>query len=384
MKDAVSVPLLDLKAQYATLRDEIRPAVDRVLESQQCINGPEVGQLEKAVAAYCHAKNCVGVSSGTDALLLSLMALDIGAGDEVITSPYTFFATAGSIARLGAKNVFVDIDPATFNIDPTRIEAAITPRTKAIMPVHLFGQCAEMDPILAVAKKHHLHVIEDAAQAIGSEYQGKRAGTMGTIGCFSFFPSKNLGAVGDAGAVTANDDLLAKRLLKLRGHGAEVKYFHDEVGGNFRIDTIHAAVLAVKLKYLDQWTAARQANAAYYTKAIQADPVLRSVITPPAVVQSRHIFNQYIVRTKDRDGLKDTLKANRIGTEIYYPVPMHMQKCFDDLGHHKGDFPHSEEAALTTLALPIYPEMTTAQRSHVVETLRAFAVEKTARRAAAG
>jgi dTDP-4-amino-4,6-dideoxygalactose transaminase len=384
MTKPVAVPLLDLKAQYAALKDEIRPAIDRVLESQQCINGPEVTQLEKEVARYCHTRHCVGVSSGTDAILLSLMALDVGAGDEVVTTPYTFFATAGCIARVGARPVFVDIDPATFNIDPDQIEAAISPRTKAIMPVHLFGQCADMDPILDIARRHDLPVIEDAAQAIGSEYQGKRAGSMGTVGCFSFFPSKNLGAVGDAGAVTTNDDALARRLVKLRGHGAEVKYFHDEVGGNFRLDTIHAAVLSVKLRYLDQWTAARQANAAYYTKAIEADPVLRSVIAPPRVVQSRHIFNQYVVRTRDRDGLKDFLKVRQVGTEVYYPVPMHLQKCFADLGYRKGDFPHSEEAAQTTLALPIYPELSEAQKEHVVDALGAFAAEKTARRAAAG
>jgi dTDP-4-amino-4,6-dideoxygalactose transaminase len=384
MTKPVVVPLLDLKAQYAQLREEIRAAVDRVLESQQCINGPEVAQFEREVAKYSEAKHCVGVSSGTDALLLSLMALDVGPGDEVVTTPYTFFATAGSISRLGAKPVFVDIDSVTFNIDPARIEEAVTPRTKAVMPVHLFGQCADMDPILAVAKKHKLAVIEDAAQAIGSEYKGKRAGSMGTVGCFSFFPSKNLGAVGDAGAVTCNDDALARRLVKLRGHGADVKYYHDEVGGNFRLDTIHAAVLSVKLKYLDNWTAARQANAAFYTQAIEADPVLRSVVTPPTVVASRHIFNQYVVRTKDRDGLKDFLKVRQIGTEIYYPVSMHQQKCFADLGYRKGDFPHSEEAAQTTLALPIYPELTDAQKRHVIDTLAAFAAEKTARRAAAG
>ena len=384
MSKPIVVPLLDLKAQYAALRDEIRPAVDRVLESQLCINGPEVAQMEREIAKYSGAKHCIGVSSGTDALLLSLMALDVGFGDEVVTTPYTFFATAGSISRLGAKPVFVDIEPATMNIDPTLIESAITPKTKAIMPVHLFGQCADMGPIMAVAKKHNLPVIEDAAQAIGSEYRGKRAGSMGDVGCFSFFPSKNLGAVGDAGAVTCNDDALARRLVKLRGHGAEVKYFHDEVGGNFRLDTVHAAVLSVKLKYLDEWTAARQANAAFYTKAINADPVLRSVISPPRVVQSRHIFNQYVVRTKDREGLKDFLKVRQVGTEVYYPVPMHMQKCFADLGHRKGDFPHSEEAALTSLAIPIYPELSETQKRHVVDSLAAFAVEKTSRRAVAG
>ncbi|MSR51693.1 MAG: DegT/DnrJ/EryC1/StrS family aminotransferase [Gemmataceae bacterium] len=382
MTKPITVPLLDLKAQYATLRDEIRPAVDRVLESQACINGPEVAQLEKEIAAYSSAKHCIGVSSGTDALVLCLMALDVGAGDEVVTTPYTFFATAGSIARLGAKPVFVDIDPATFNIDPSKIEAAITPKTKAIMPVHLYGQCAEMDPILAIARKHNLPVIEDAAQAIGSEYKGKRAGSMGTVGCFSFFPSKNLGAVGDAGAVTCQDDALAKRLVKLRGHGANVKYYHDEVGGNFRLDTIHAAVLSVKLKYLDQWTAARQANAAFYTKAIESNKATRAMITPPPIVQSRHIFNQFVLRVKDRDGLKDFLKVHQIGTEIYYPVPMHLQKCFADLGHQEGDFLHSEEAALTTIAIPIYPELSDAHKQHVVNSLAAFAAEKTATKAA--
>ena len=382
MSKPLTVPLLDLKAQYAALRDEIRPAVDRVLESQQCINGPEVATLERQIAKYCQANHCVGVSSGTDAILLSLMALDVGAGDEIITTPYTFFATAGCIARVRAKPVFVDIDPATFNIDPAKIESAITAKTKAIMPVHLYGQCAEMDPILAVAKKHNLPVIEDAAQAIGSEYKGRRAGSMGTVGCFSFFPSKNLGAIGDAGAVTCNDDKLARRLVKLRGHGAEVKYYHDEVGGNFRLDTIHAAVLTVKLKHLDEWTAARQANAAFYTAAIQTSSALRAAIVPPPIVQSRHIFNQYIIRTRNRDALRDFLKARQIGTEVYYPVPMHLQKCFAELGHRKGDFPHSEEAALTTLALPIYPELTDVQKRYVVETLAAFAAEKTASRAA--
>ncbi|HJZ94711.1 MAG TPA: DegT/DnrJ/EryC1/StrS family aminotransferase [Gemmataceae bacterium] len=382
MSKPVSVPLLDLKAQYAALRDEIRPAVDRVLESQLCINGPEVAQLEKEVARYCGCKHAIGVSSGTDALLVALMVLDVGLGDEIITTPYTFFATAGSIARLGARPVFVDIEPATFNIDAKAIEAAVTPRTKAIMPVHLFGQCADMGAIMDVARRHKLPVIEDAAQAIGSEYQGKRAGSIGDIGCFSFFPSKNLGAVGDAGACTTNDDALAKRLLRLRGHGAEVKYYHDEVGGNFRLDTIHAAVLSVKLKYLDQWTAARRANAEFYTKAIEANPLLRSVVTPPPVVESRHIFNQYVIRTRDRDGLKEFLKVHQIGTEIYYPVPMHLQQCFGYLGHRPGDFPHSEEAARTSLAVPIYPEMTEAQKQHVVDSLAAFAGEKTANRAA--
>jgi dTDP-4-amino-4,6-dideoxygalactose transaminase len=324
------------------------------------------------------------VSSGTDAILAVLMALDVGPGDEVITTPYTFFATAGCIDRLRAKSVFVDIDPVTYNIDPAQIEAAITPRTKAIMPVHLYGQCAEMDPILAIAQKHNLPVIEDAAQAIGSEYKGRRAGSMGTFGCFSFFPSKNLGAPGDAGAVTTNDDRLAKLVKLIRTHGSEPKYYHKMVGANFRIDTLHAAVLRVKLQHLDRWTAGRQANAAFYTQAIESNPVLRSVITPPTAVQSRHIYNQYVLRTTDRDGLKDFLKVKNIGTEIYYPVPMHVQECFKHLGYKPGDFPQSEAAAAQTLAIPIYPELSAAQKQYVVDALTAFAVEKTAVRTKAG
>lgn len=384
MDKPMAVPLLDLLPQYAPLQHEIEEAALRVLRSQQYINGPDVAELEKEVATYCGAKHCIGVSSGTDAILAVLMALDVGPGDEVITTPYTFFATAGCIDRLRAKSVFVDIDPVTYNIDPNAIERAITPRTKAIMPVHLYGQCAEMDPILAIAQKHNIPVIEDAAQAIGSEYKGRRAGSMGTFGCFSFFPSKNLGAPGDAGAVTTNDDRLAKLVKLIRTHGSEPKYYHKMVGANFRLDTLHAAVLRVKLKHLDSWTTGRQANAAFYTKAIEGNPVLRSVITPPTTVQSRHIYNQYVLRTADRDGLKDFLKVKNIGTEIYYPVPMHTQECFKHLGYHAGDFPHSEAAAAQTLAIPIYPELSMAQKQYVVDSLTAFAVEKSAVRTKAG
>jgi dTDP-4-amino-4,6-dideoxygalactose transaminase len=371
-KNAVSVPLLDLHSQYAAIKGEIDAAIQRVVDSQFFINGPEVTELEKQIAEYCGAKHCIAVSSGTDALIVALMALDIQPGDEVITTPYTFFATAGSIVRLGAKPVFVDIDPATFNIDPNRIEGQITARTRAIIPVHLFGQCAEMDPILEIAQRRGLAVIEDAAQAIGSEYRGRRAGSMGDLACFSFFPSKNLGAFGDGGAVVSNDDALAEKVLLLRNHGAKPKYFHKIVGGNFRLDTIQAAVLQVKLRYLDQWSAKRQQHAAYYDAAIARDARLRSTITPPAVVRSRHIFNQYVIRLENREQLRDHLKHNQVGTEIYYPVPMHVQECFENLGYRAGDFPESERAANTSLALPIFPELTGAQKQQVVDALTSF------------
>jgi dTDP-4-amino-4,6-dideoxygalactose transaminase len=296
------------------------------------------------------------------------MALDLKPGDEVITTPYTFFATAGAIVRLGGRPVFVDIDPATFNINPHLIEACVTKRTRAIMPVHLFGQCADMDPILDIARRYGLAVIEDAAQAIGAEYKGRRAGSMGTVGCFSFFPSKNLGAFGDGGAVVTNDSALAEKMRVLRNHGSKPKYYHKMVGGNFRLDTIQAAILQVKLKCLDGWTARRQQNAAFYDAAF-ARAGLRGngVQTPKA--QPGHIFNQYVVRLSDREAVKDHLKLLEIGTEVYYPLPMHMQECFADLGYKKGDFPESEKAALTSLALPIYPELTAGQKQKVVDSI---------------
>ena len=371
-KATVSVPMLDLHAQYAAIKPELDAAVQRVIESQHFINGPEVAQLEEQVARYCQARHCIGVTSGSDALLIAMMALDIGPGAEVITTPYTFFATVGAIVRLGAKPVFVDIDPATFNIDAAGIEAKVTPRTKCIIPVHLFGQCADMDPILAVAKKHRLTVIEDAAQAIGSEYKGRRAGSMGTVGCFSFFPSKNLGCFGDGGAVTTNDSALADRMNLLRNHGAKPKYFHKVVGGNFRLDTIQAAVLLVKLKYLDSWSAKRQQHAAFYDQQLaRCDS-----ITPPKVVASRHIFNQYVLRVADRDGLREHLKQQQVGNEVYYPQPMHLQECFADLGHGEGDFPESEKAALNTVAVPIFPELTAAQKDQVVAALSSFYAQR--------
>lgn len=367
----MNVPLLDLKAQYATLRDEIRQAIDDVCESQHFILGPHVEDLEKQVAAYSQCAYGIGVSSGTDALLVALMALEIKAGDEVITTPYSFFATAGVIARLGAKPVFVDIDPKTYNLNPALLERAITPRTRVIMPVHLFGQSADLDPILEIAKRYHLAVIEDAAQAIGSEYKGKRIGSLGAIGCFSFFPSKNLGGFGDGGMVVTNDPVLAERLCVLRVHGSKPKYYHNFVGGNFRLDALQAAILKVKLKHLDAWTAGRQRNARLYDQAFANSKIRTPVpIWKSTGDQHYHIYNQYIVRVPNRDRVQATLKTAGIGSEIYYPVPLHLQKCFAKLDHKLGDFPESERAAAETLALPIYPELTFEQLDYVVQKIK--------------
>jgi dTDP-4-amino-4,6-dideoxygalactose transaminase len=364
--EIMPVPLLDLKAQYATIREEVNAAVLRVLESQHFILGPEVEALEEEVAAYSQCKYGIGVSSGTDALLVALMAIDIQPGDEVITTPYTFFATAGSIVRLGAKPVFVDIDPLSYNIDHTKIEAAITERTRAIMPVHLYGQMAEMDPIMELANRYNLYVIEDAAQAIGAEYKGRRAGSIGHLGCFSFFPSKNLGGIGDGGMVVTNDPQLADRLKLLRGHGARPKYYHQVVGGNFRLDAVQAAVLRVKLKYLDEWTTGRQRNAAIYheifAKTMTAKDsklnIVKSLITLPIELpQRRHIYNQFVIRLHERDALLKYLQIQKVGCEVYYPVPMHMQECFEDIKCQLGNFPVSECAANESLAIPVYPEL---------------------------
>jgi dTDP-4-amino-4,6-dideoxygalactose transaminase len=366
------VPLLDLKAQYATLRDEIRTAMDRVAESQYFILGPEVEALEAEIAAYSHCRFGIGVSSGTDALLVALMALDLQPGDEVITTPYTFFATAGCIARLGAKPVFVDIDPHSYNIDPAPIEAAVTARTRAILPVHLFGQVADMAPIMQVAERHGLTVIEDAAQAIGAEEDGQRAGSIGHLGCFSFFPSKNLGGFGDGGMVVTNDPALAEKLKLLRGHGAKPKYYHKVVGGNFRLDALQAAILRVKLKYLDEWTAGRQRNAARYRQLFQELGLDEVVGLPGERENVRHIYNQFVIRCPQREGLMAHLKQHGIGHEIYYPVPMHLQECFADLDYHAGDFPESERAANETLAIPIYPELTEEMQRSVVNAIAQF------------
>ena len=369
----MKVPLLDLKAQYAGIRHEIREAIDRICESQQFILGPEVSALEAEIAAYCGARFAVGVSSGTDALLAALMAAGVGAGDEVTTTPYSFFASAGVIARLGARPVFADIHPDTFNLDAREAVEKITSRTKAIMPVHLFGRCAEMDPILTVAEGHGIAVIEDAAQAIGAfDEKGRNAGTIGLIGCFSFFPSKNLGAFGDAGMAVTNDERLAETLRILRVHGSKPKYFHRVVGGNFRLDALQAAVLRVKLKYLRAWTEARRANTHRYRTLFQEAGLLGRVTLPGDV--AGHIYNQFVVRVQDRDRLQAFLRERGIGTEVYYPLPLHLQECFRALGYRKGDFPHAERAAQESLAVPVFPELTEAQQEYVVDQIREFCV----------
>jgi len=375
----MKVPLLDLKAQYQSIKSEIRPCIDDICESQHFILGPHVEQMEAKLAAYCSAHYAVGVSSGTDALLIALMAAGIGPGDRVITSPYTFFATAGAIARLGAAPVFVDIEPTTYNIDVhglaetlEKMDAGRRDTVKAVIPVHLYGQCAEMGPLMDICRRYHLIVIEDAAQAIGAEYQGQRAGSLGDLGCFSFFPSKNLGAFGDAGLVTAQSKELDDRLRMLRVHGMEPKYYHQIIGGNFRIDALQAAVVAIKLDHLDDWTSGRRQNAATYRQLFKAAGLEYRVILP-AEVQSRHIYNQFVVRVSGRrDDLKDFLGQQGIGTEVYYPVPLHLQACFADLGYGRGDFPEAERAAEETLALPIYPELTQEQLSYVVASIKAF------------
>jgi dTDP-4-amino-4,6-dideoxygalactose transaminase len=363
------VPLLDLEAQYRPLRDEILAAMTRVCDGQRFIMGPEVEALERELASYLDVRHAIAVSSGTDAILAALMVLGIGPGDEVVTTTYSFFATAGCVARVGATPVLVDIDPVTFNLDPAAVRAALTPRTRAIIPVHLYGLCAEMDPIMEAAREHGIPVIEDAAQAIGATYKTRQAGSIGTIGCFSFFPSKNLGAFGDGGLVTTNDPALAHELRLVRNHGAEPKYFHKRVGANFRLDALQAAVLRVKLPHLARWTAMRQANAARYDALLASAGLSDRVAVPFVPVDRRHIFNQYIVRVPDRDRVRAFLADRGIGTEIYYPVPFHLQECFAGLGHHRGDFPHAEAAAASTLALPIYGELTADQQAAVVGAL---------------
>ena len=365
----MKVPLLDLKAQYATIKDEILPAMTAVMESQYFINGPEVKELEKQVAAYSDCSAAIGVSSGTDALLCSLMTLGIGAGDEVITTPYTFFATAGSIWRTGAKPVFVDIEPDTFNIDPAKIEAAITPKTKAIIPVHLFGQMAEMDPIMEIASKHNLFVIEDAAQSIGSVYKGRKAGSIGTAGCFSFFPSKNLGGMGDGGMVVTQDAVLGEKITQCRNHGSKPKYYHKWVGGNFRLDTLQAAGLIVKLRHLNYWSVGRRENAAKYNELFAG---CKAVKTPVIRDYNQTVYNQYVIRVPRRNDLKAFLKEQEIGSEVYYPLSLHEQECFASLGYKRGDFPVSEAAADETLAIPIFSELTDEQIQYVAGKVMEF------------
>jgi dTDP-4-amino-4,6-dideoxygalactose transaminase len=368
---AVEVPLLDLKAQYASIRDDVDAAVARVMESQYFILGPEVAALEKEVAAYSDAAHGVGMSSGTDALLAALMALDIGAGDEVIVPTYTFFATAGVVARLGATPVFIDIDPATYNVTAAAVAAAVTPRTRAVIPVHLYGRMVEMDGIMDLAMKHGFAVIEDAAQAIGAfDAAGRKAGSIGDMGCFSFFPSKNLGGAGDGGMTVTQDPELAGRLKMLRMHGMEPKYYHAIVGGNFRLDALQAAVLRVKLRHLDDWSAARRRNADRYRDLFQQAGLAGSITLPTD--EPGHIYNQFVIRAPRRDELQAHLRTHGIGTEIYYPVPLHLQQCFTALGQGAGSLPHAEAAARETLALPIYPELTEQQLEHVVDTIAAF------------
>ncbi len=359
----MQVPMLDLKAQYATIKDEILEQVNDVLETQRCIGGPKIEELEKEIAKASDCKYALGVSSGTDAILNCLMSLDIGSGDEVITTPFTFFATVGCIARTGAKPVFVDIDEKTYNLDPSKIEAAITENTKAVIPVHLFGQMADMDAIMEIANKHNLAVIEDACQSITSTYKGKKAGSIGLAGCFSFFPSKNLGGIGDGGMIVTNDDQFYDKIFKMRNHGGGRQYHHDFIGGNFRLDPIQAAALLVKLPHLDDWSAARRANAEYYNKKFESTEVATPFIDDNCV----SIYNQYVIRVPKRDQVMEHLQKNNIGCAVYYPVPLHLQDCFKYLGYKQGDMPVSEKAAEQVLALPVYPELTDEMQDYVVE-----------------
>ena len=378
----MSVPLLDLKAQYRTIKDAVNSAILEALETQYFILGPKVQAFEEEVAKYSQSKYAIGVSSGTDALLVSLMTEGVGYGDEVITTPYSFFSTAGCIARVGAKPVFVDINPVTYNIDPTKIEAAITSKTKAIIPIHLYGQMADMNPVMVIANEHGLAVIEDGAQAIGAEYKGKRAGSIGNYGCFSFFPSKNLGGIGDGGMVVLNDEKRAEKLRIMRNHGDKPKYYYSMIGGNFRLDAVQAAVLLVKLKYLDDWTEGRRKNADTYRQMFRdADLVIddpgkmtdvKGLVLPEEISNGRHIYNQFVIRVDRRDEMRSFMRERNIGHEVYYPVAFHIQECFAYLGYKKGDFPESERAAAETIALPIYPELTYKQMEEVVKTICEF------------
>lgn len=375
----MEVPLLDLKAQYKKLKSEIEPAVLKVIEEQRFIMGKELTDFEKAVAQYTGAKYAIGVSSGTDALLVSLMALDIKPGDKIVTTPFSFFATAGSIARLNAEPVFVDIERDSFNLDMEKLATLLEKQDiKAVIPVHLFGQVCDMERLMVLKKEFGFFIVEDAAQSIGAQYSdGKQAGAFGEYGCFSFFPSKNLGGFGDGGLVTANDEKLADKLIALRNHGGKIKYYHDYIGGNFRLDNLQAAALHIKLKYLDEWHSARRNNAEYYCKLIKEKNLQEFVILPKATykesgIKNYHIYNQFVIRAKDRDGLKNFLIENKIGCEIYYPVPFHMQNCFRYLGYKEGDFPESEKACREVLALPVYPELAPEQIEFVVETIEKF------------
>jgi dTDP-4-amino-4,6-dideoxygalactose transaminase len=377
---AMKVPLLDLKAQYQAIKSDVHACLNDLCESQQFILGEPVDRMEKALAHYCQAPYAVGVSSGSDALLISLMAAGIGAGHQVLTTPFTFFATAGAIARVGAQPVFVDIDEDTFNLSPDLLLRTLAnmpngsqASVKAVIPVHLYGQMADMDPIMQIARQYGLVVIEDAAQAIGAEYKGRRAGSIGDFGCFSFFPSKNLGAFGDGGLVTAGSAENDNRLRMMRMHGMQPKYYHHVIGGNFRLDALQAAVVSVKLKYLDSWTAARQTNAAVYRRFF-VEAGLQDRVRLPVEKENRHIYNQFVIRVEQqqRDALRQYLAEQGIGSEIYYPLPLHLQTCFADLGYKPGAFPISEQCARQSLALPIFPELTEQQLAYVVERIKTF------------
>jgi dTDP-4-amino-4,6-dideoxygalactose transaminase len=375
----IQVPFFDLKPQFRTIEQEIRSAMDEVFKTQQFIMGPQIEKLEEAIAGYCSTRYAVGVASGSDALFLALLALGVGPGNEVLLPPFTFFATAGSVSRAGALPVFVDIDPKTYNIDPGRIEAKVSPKTRAIIPVHLYGQCADMDPILEIARAKSLFVIEDAAQALGAEYRpgtprpARRAGQMSHAGCFSFFPTKNLGAYGDAGMVVTDDPQLADRMRVLRVHGSKPKYYHKQIGINSRLDTLQAAILLAKFRHLEEWTERRRKLAENYTSLFRDLSVSIPGFELPGVqFENRHIFHQYVIRGPRRDSLRQFLKEAGVGTEIYYPLPLHLQECYSPLSGRRGDFPASESAAEETLALPIYPELTEDQQLYVVDRVKAF------------
>jgi dTDP-4-amino-4,6-dideoxygalactose transaminase len=375
----MKVPFFQLVPQYRLIEKEVKKALDEVMETQQFILGPKVESFEEAIATYCHARYAIGVASGSDALFLALLALGIGPGDEVILPPFTFFATAGSVSRAGATPVFVDIDPQTYNIDPSRMEEKITPKTKAIVPVHLYGQCADMDPILRLAKSNHLFVIEDAAQALGADYKptpgspSRRAGQIGDIGCFSFFPTKNLGAFGDAGMMVCDDPSLAEKMKLLRVHGGQRKYFHKLIGINSRLDAIQAAILLIKFNHLEKWHEARQQRAERYREFFQDFlPSVPGLRLPAIQYENRHIFHQYVIRAPERDRLRQYLLQEGVGTEVYYPVPLHLQECYSFLKHRPEDFPVSEKAAQEVLALPIFPELTEDQQVYVVDRIKTF------------
>lgn len=367
-KTITRVPLIDLKRQYHSIKEEVDSAIQDVLESQAFILGPQVKEFENLFASYCNTKHAIGVSSGTDALLLALKSLGIGDGDEVITSPFTFFATVGSICNTGAKPVFVDIEPESFNIRPDLVEKCISKKTKAIIPVHLYGQCADMDPILEIAKKHDIRVIEDSAQSIGAEYKDKKSGSIGDLGCFSFFPSKNLGGLGDGGMITCNSDELGELIYMLRIHGGKPKNYYSIIGINGRLDTIQASVLIKKLGHIELWCEKRREKASYYTERMKG----LDLVTPEIMSFNKHVFHQYVIRTKERDLLMEHLTANNIGCAVHYPVPQHLQKCLAYLGYKEGDLPEAENAAKEIMSLPIFPEITKEEQDYVIDTINDF------------